>query len=108
MSVKKTPDAVEELCLLYYHALNQGHLPPLLAIAACVFDFLCIHPFRDGNGRMFGPRPRRSMAENFLGVLLLAAGSVLRRPGRAEQDHEPDGGGHLARDDAGQYSEPIE
>ena len=50
--VKETPDAIEELCLLYHHALNQGHLPPLLAIGAFVFDFLCIHPFRDGNGRI--------------------------------------------------------
>ena len=48
----ETPAAVEELCLLYRHALDQDHIPPLLATAALVLDFLCIHPFRDGNGRV--------------------------------------------------------
>jgi Fic family protein len=51
-SVAATPAAVEELCLLYRHALNQSLAPPLVAAAALVFDFLCIHPFRDGNGRI--------------------------------------------------------
>lgn len=44
--------AVEEICLSYRHALDQERVPPLLAAAALVFDFLCIHPFRDGNGRI--------------------------------------------------------
>ena len=44
--------AVEELCQLYLHALDQERVPPLLAVAGLVFDFLCIHPFRDGNGRV--------------------------------------------------------
>lgn len=52
VKVAETPAAVEELCLLYRHALNQSLAPPLVAIAALVFDFLCIHPFRDGNGRI--------------------------------------------------------
>src|SRR5208337_5413883 len=30
----------------------QDNIPPLIAIAALVLDFLCIHPFRDGNGRV--------------------------------------------------------
>lgn len=46
------PDAVEELCLSYHHALHQLNITPLLATACLVFDFLCIHPFRDGNGRV--------------------------------------------------------
>ena len=41
-----------ELSLLYRHALDQDNIPPLIAIAALVLDFLCIHPFRDGNGRV--------------------------------------------------------
>jgi Fic family protein len=49
---KETPAAVDELCLLYRHALEQDNIPPLIAIAALVLDFLCIHPFRDGNGRV--------------------------------------------------------
>jgi Fic family protein len=52
VKVAETPAAVEELCLLYRHAFNQSLAPPLVATAALVFDFLCIHPFRDGNGRV--------------------------------------------------------
>jgi Fic family protein len=47
-----TPKAIDELCLGYRHALDQEHVPPLVATGALVFDFLCIHPFRDGNGRV--------------------------------------------------------
>jgi len=52
VSYKDTPKAAEELCLAYRHAINQEHVPPLLAAAALALDFLCIHPFRDGNGRV--------------------------------------------------------
>lgn len=52
VSAKATPAAVDELCLLYRHAIDQDHVPPLVAIGALVLDFLCIHPFRDGNGRV--------------------------------------------------------
>ena len=52
VSAKATSAAVAELCLLYRHALDQDNIPPLIAIAALVPDFLCIHPFRDGNGRV--------------------------------------------------------
>ena len=52
VSAKATPAAVKELCLVYRHAIDQDHIPPLIAIGALIFDFLCIHPFRDGNGRV--------------------------------------------------------
>ena len=52
VSAKATPAAVDELCLVYRHAIDQDHIPPLVAIGALVLDFLCIHPFRDGNGRV--------------------------------------------------------
>jgi Fic family protein len=52
VSAKQTPAAMDELCLLYRHALDQDNIPPLIAIAGLVLDFLCIHPFRDGNGRV--------------------------------------------------------
>jgi hypothetical protein len=52
VKVAETPAAVEELCLLYRHALNQSLAPPIVAVAVLIFDFLCIHPFRDGNGRV--------------------------------------------------------
>jgi len=46
------PAAMEELCLAYRHALDQLKVTPLLASACLILDFLCIHPFRDGNGRI--------------------------------------------------------
>lgn len=52
VSVADTPAAVEELCLSYRASLNQQQVQPLVGVAALVFDFLCIHPFRDGNGRI--------------------------------------------------------
>ena len=47
-----TPGAIDERCLLYREAVNQRRAPPLVTSAALVLDFLCIHPFRDGNGRV--------------------------------------------------------
>lgn len=52
VSAKKTPKAIEELCLGYRAAIGQSVVPPLVAVAALILDFLCIHPFRDGNGRV--------------------------------------------------------
>lgn len=49
---ERVPDAIRELCLTYRHVLDQGQATPLFAVAALVLDFLCIHPFRDGNGRV--------------------------------------------------------
>lgn len=46
------PSAVEELCLAYRHSMDQLKVTPFLAVACLVLDFLCIHPFRDGNGRV--------------------------------------------------------
>jgi len=48
----QTPAAVDELCRGLAESLDRGAVDPLLAVAAFVFDFLCIHPFADGNGRM--------------------------------------------------------
>lgn len=52
LSAKETPKAMDELCLGYRAAIDQAVVPPLVAAAALVLDFLCIHPFRDGNGRV--------------------------------------------------------
>ncbi len=46
-----TPDAMEQACKSYDEALQAG-VEPLLLIPMFVLDFLCIHPFNDGNGRM--------------------------------------------------------
>lgn len=52
LSADETPKAMEELCLGYRAAIDQAVVPHLVAAAALVLDFLCIHPFRDGNGRV--------------------------------------------------------
>ena len=52
MAPKAVPEAVEQLCRGYDHTLNQGAVPPVLAAASLVLDLTCIHPFRDGNGRV--------------------------------------------------------
>ncbi|MEW6358313.1 MAG: Fic family protein [Planctomycetota bacterium] len=52
LAPKEVPSAMEELCLGYRHALDQLKVTPLLATACLTLDFLCIHPFRDGNGRV--------------------------------------------------------
>jgi Fic family protein len=46
------PSAVEELCLAYKRSIDQSSISPLVAIACLVLDFLCIHPFREANGRV--------------------------------------------------------
>jgi len=49
---RQTPQAVERLCRAYGELMAEQPAPPLLLVAAAIFDFLCIHPFRDGNGRV--------------------------------------------------------
>lgn len=44
--------AMEELCVSYAHVLNRKESHPLVTTACFILDFLCIHPFRDGNGRV--------------------------------------------------------
>lgn len=48
----ETPEAVEKLCEEYDKAINKYRIDPLIVIPVFVHDFLCIHPFNDGNGRM--------------------------------------------------------
>ncbi|MBO4807439.1 MAG: Fic family protein [Lachnospiraceae bacterium] len=48
----ETPEAVEKLCDEFNRALGKGTIDPLLLIPMFILDFLCIHPFNDGNGRM--------------------------------------------------------
>ena len=45
-------EAMEQLELAYMEARNNANINQLLLIPCVVLDFLCIHPFRDGNGRM--------------------------------------------------------
>ena len=52
LDAKETPHAMEQLILAYYDAFNNTNINSLLLIPCVILDFLCIHPFRDGNGRM--------------------------------------------------------
>ena len=48
----ETPEAVQSLCDAFNIAIGNGSVDPLILIPAFIHDFLCIHPFIDGNGRM--------------------------------------------------------
>ena len=52
VSAASIPEAIKELCLAYTHSIEQLKYPVLYALGCFVLDFLCIHPFRDGNGRV--------------------------------------------------------
>ena len=51
-SAVETPLAMESLCANYSRAVDEGRFDSLLLIPMFIFDFLCVHPFHDGNGRM--------------------------------------------------------
>lgn len=51
-AAKETPQAIADLCRNYQEACEDSDLPPLVTVSTFVFDFLCVHPFRDGNGRV--------------------------------------------------------
>ena len=51
-SAAETPAAMEQLELAYMEARNNANINQLLLIPCVILDFLCVHPFRDGNGRM--------------------------------------------------------
>ncbi len=48
----ETEAAIEAICLSYERTLAVEAVDPLILIPAFICDFLCIHPFNDGNGRM--------------------------------------------------------
>lgn len=48
----ETSESLSELCDAYERAINEQKIDPLLIIPVFILDFLCIHPFNDGNGRM--------------------------------------------------------
>jgi Fic family protein len=48
----ETPEAVHSICTSYQDALAKQVVDPLILIPIFICDFLCIHPFNDGNGRM--------------------------------------------------------
>lgn len=48
----ETSKAMEQLELAYMAARSDANINQLLLVPCVILDFLCIHPFRDGNGRM--------------------------------------------------------
>jgi Fic family protein len=52
LSAFETPSAIDEICAAFDKMMAKNEADPLLLIPMFVLDFLCIHPFNDGNGRM--------------------------------------------------------
>lgn len=48
----ETPEALDRICTEYNRVIGNMEVEPLIAIPIFIHDFLCIHPFNDGNGRM--------------------------------------------------------
>lgn len=52
LSPFETPDALDKICEEFNRVIGNMDVEPLIAIPIFIHDFLCIHPFNDGNGRM--------------------------------------------------------
>lgn len=52
MAPFETPKALEKICEEYNRVIGNLEVEPLIAIPVFIHDFLCIHSFNDGNGRM--------------------------------------------------------
>lgn len=48
----ETPEALDRICMEYNRVIGNMEVEPLIIIPVFIHDFLCIHPFNDGNGRM--------------------------------------------------------
>ncbi len=52
VSAWETPETMDRLCDEFIKSVSDPEMDPLLLIPMFILDFLCIHPFNDGNGRM--------------------------------------------------------
>jgi len=52
VEAKKAAEYMKRLCATYNDEIKNTHLPSLILCALFILDFLCVHPFRDGNGRV--------------------------------------------------------
>ena len=52
LSPFETPEALDKICQEYNRVIGNMEVEPLIVIPVFIHDFLCIHPFNDGNGRM--------------------------------------------------------
>ena len=48
----ETPEALDKICEEYNRVIGNMEVEPLIIVPIFIHDFLCIHPFNDGNGRM--------------------------------------------------------
>ena len=48
----ETPEALDKICEEYNRVIGNMEVEPLIVTPIFIHDFLCIHPFNDGNGRM--------------------------------------------------------
>lgn len=48
----QTAESINDLCSAFNEIIESENVDPLLLIPMFILDFLCIHPFDDGNGRM--------------------------------------------------------
>lgn len=48
----ETPGALDQICNEFNRVIGNNEVEPMIAIPIFIYDFLCIHPFNDGNGRM--------------------------------------------------------
>ena len=48
----ETPEALDKICEEYNRVIGNAEIDPLIIIPVFIHNFLCIHPFNDGNGRM--------------------------------------------------------
>ena len=52
MAPYETPEALDRIGEEYNRVIGNMEVEPLIVIPVFIHDFLCIHPFNDGNGRM--------------------------------------------------------
>ena len=52
LSPFETPESLDKICEEFNRVIGNMEVEPLIAISIFIHDFLCIHPFNDGNGRM--------------------------------------------------------
>lgn len=52
VSAAQTPSTMKELCVRFNRLWEEQRIDRLLLLHAFILDFLCIHPFTDGNGRI--------------------------------------------------------
>lgn len=52
LSPFETPEALDKICEEYNRVIENMEVEPLIIIPIFIHDFLCIHPFNEGNGRI--------------------------------------------------------